>query len=308
MTPKELLSRRTMMKTGAAGLIAATGLAANAGPANAASTTAVRRFTRDVPFPLNAYVVEGEDGVVVVDAMLTNTASRELREQVDAIGKPLRAVLLTHPHPDHYAGIGNLIAGLDVPVISLPGVNDIVRRDDAEKDTLIGGMFGQEWPTDRAFPNHTVREGETLDFGLGLRFSVLDIGPAESFHDSVFVLESATHAAFVGDLVYPFMHPYMADNANADWKMALERLRSELPADMVLHVGHGLPVTPAYMAWQATYLDRVEAALLAADWNDPEAAQAAVSEEMISFLPSEDLVFFMQLSILPNAQLLGLVE
>ena len=40
-----------------------------------------------------------------------------MREGVEALGKPLRAVLLTHSHPDHYAGLAQIIADDDVPII-----------------------------------------------------------------------------------------------------------------------------------------------------------------------------------------------
>ena len=149
-THTSILSRRTLITGAVAGASTTALLATSAARANGnPAPTTIHRFGRDVPFPLNAYIVEGADGLVVVDAMLTNTASRELRQQVDAIAKPVRAVLLTHPHPDHYAGIGNLTEGLDVPVVSTSGVNDIVRRDDEEKNALIGGMFGEEWPANR---------------------------------------------------------------------------------------------------------------------------------------------------------------
>jgi glyoxylase-like metal-dependent hydrolase (beta-lactamase superfamily II) len=305
------LSRRDLIRTGGAGALAGVGLALADTAASAqerARTVNVDRHAAKTPFPLNAYVVEGENGLVVVDAMLTNTASRELRARVDGFGKPLRAVLLTHPHPDHYAGLGNLTEGLDIPIVSVAEINDIARRDDAKKDAVISGMFGEEWPRNRVFPNDTVGDGDTLDFGPGLRFTVMDVGPAESFHDSIFVLEGATPAAFVGDLVYPFMHPYMADNTNPEWKRAIGRLRSELPEDMILHVGHGLPATPAFLAWQEAYLDRFEAALQAADWSDPETAQAAVVTDMTAFLPSDELLFFLKQSIVPNARRLGLAR
>lgn len=304
------LSRRALMNGAAAGALTATGLTFTGSTARASNSgwVAIHRHERHVPFPLNAYIVEDEAGLVVVDAMLTNTASRDLRARVDSLGKPLRAILLTHPHPDHYAGLGNLSAGLDVPIVSLAAVNDIARRDDAKKDAVIKGMFGDEWPTNRVFPNDIVGDGDTLDFGPGLRFTAMDIGPAESFHDSVFVLDRPAPAAFAGDLVYPFMHPYMADNTNSDWKRAIARLQSELSEDMLLYVGHGAPATPAYLAWQDVYIDRFEAAILAADWSDPEAAQAAVVENMTAFLPSEDIVFFLQQSVLPNAQRLGLIK
>lgn len=266
--------------------------------------TKVQRFTQKNGFPVNAYIVEGRSGVVVIDTTLTVTDSIALRMQVDSIGKPLQAVLITHPHPDHYAGSGNLTQNLDVPIITVEQVNNIIRRDDAEKDKLVGGMFGAEWPTNRIFPNQTVHEGDTLDFGEGLVFDVIDIGPAESFHDSAFV-HQGTDQVFIGDLAYGLMHAYMADNTNESWKRAIERLQTELPEDAVLYAGHGAPVTPGFLSWQKTYLNQFERAVAAADWSNKDSAIRSVVSAMQQLLPNEDLLFFMQLSIEPNARRLG---
>jgi hypothetical protein len=168
-------------------------------------------------------------------------------------------------------------------------------------------MFGDEWPAKRVFPNERIGDGEALDFGPGLTFRVVDIGPAESFHDSIYFLEGSRPAAFVGDLVYSLMHPYMADGHNDDWRRVIARLSNELPEDLILHVGHGEPTTRILLAWQRVYLDRFDAALRAADWTDPAAATEDVLATMQDYLPTQDLVFLMQRSIEPNAKRLGLM-
>lgn len=273
----------------------------------AAGVSRIHRFDQIVPFPVNAYLIEGPEGVVAVDATLTVTAATSLRRQVERLSKPLKAVLLTHPHPDHYAGLGILVADLDAPIVATAGVADVAIRDDAQKNALIGSMFGDEWPAQRVFPNETVADGEVMDFGPGLQFRAVDIGPAESFHDSLFIFEDE-NAAFVGDLAYSLMHAYMADGENESWRRAMKRLSSELPEDMVLYAGHGAPATPALFAWQRAYLDRFEAALKAADWSNPEAAGATIVAAMKDYLPSDELVFLMELSIVPEARRLGLLD
>jgi glyoxylase-like metal-dependent hydrolase (beta-lactamase superfamily II) len=267
----------------------------------------IHRFDQRSPFPVNAFIVEEATGLVAIDATMTNTASKALRAKVDELGKPLRAVLLTHAHPDHYAGLGNLVYGLDVPIISVAGVNDVARRDDAIKNQVIGGMFGAEWPRHRVFPNQTVKDGDLLTFGA-MRFEVRDIGPSESPHDSIFVLQGPGRHAFAGDIAYGLMHAFMADNQNPAWRRAIDRVQSELPEDTVLHIGHGPAVTPGFLRWQSTYLDRFESALRDADWSDATAAQASVTAKMRDYLPTDDLLFLMQLSISPNAERLGLTK
>lgn len=300
------ISRRSFglgaLAAGTAGVATLRGASAQTA---ASGTTTIHRVEQQVGFPVNAYIVEGPEGLVVVDGLLTETASKELRAEVDALGKPLQAALLTHPHPDHYAGLGNLTEGLDVPVFSVPGVDSVVRRDDDAKDALISGMFGPEWPTNRVFPTETVTEGKTLNFGPGLSFQAMDIGPAESFHDSVFLLEGEVPVAFVGDLVFSLMHAYMADVQNPSWRAALDRLKAELAEDTLLFVGHGMPATPAFLQWQRAYLDIFDRAIDTADWSDPEAATTSVMDAMSAYLPNDDLAFLLQLSIAPNAQAAG---
>ena len=81
----------------------------------------------------NAYLVETERGVVVIDATLTNTDSRALHaeglgaRQTTAGGAP------THGHPDHYNGVTQVIAGAHVPVVATRAVAGVIRRDDAAR-------------------------------------------------------------------------------------------------------------------------------------------------------------------------------
>ena len=85
-------------------------------------------------FLVNAWLVETATAVIAVDATLAVPSTDELRAQLDAIGKPLKAVLLTHGHPDHYTGIGELIRGRgDIPVLApattrKPATSAAIRR------------------------------------------------------------------------------------------------------------------------------------------------------------------------------------
>ena len=108
---------------------------------------------------VNAYVVETTSGVVAVDGLLQVSAAKEMRAGLERLGKPLLAALLTHSHPDHYAALGEVVAGDDVPIYAPQGVIDTITADDAVKDQIVGPLFGEDWPTDRVFPNTAIADG-----------------------------------------------------------------------------------------------------------------------------------------------------
>jgi glyoxylase-like metal-dependent hydrolase (beta-lactamase superfamily II) len=256
---------------------------------------------------VNAYLVETGEGIVALDGTLTVSDGRALRAQLESFGKPLLAVLVTHAHPDHYGGIVDLVGGDDVPVVATVGVDAVIRRDDALKEEILRPMFGEEWPRERTFPNRTVLDGESVDLG-GVSFTVLDLGPGESPHDSIWFLGDERRTVFLGDQVYDRKHAYLADGFLDEWLGHLERLRQELPADATLHVGHGEPVTPAHFEPQREYIETFADAVRTADWSQPDAARAAVVERMTRLLPTDELQFLMELSIDPVAAKLGIEQ
>ena len=256
---------------------------------------------------VNAYLVETGEGIVALDGTLTVSDGRALRAQLESFGKPLLAVLVTHAHPDHYGGIVELVGGDEVPVVATVGVDAVIRRDDALKEEILRPMFGEEWPRERTFPNRTVSDGERVDLG-GVSFTVLDLGPGESPHDSIWFLGDERRTVFLGDQVYDRKHAYLADGFLDEWLGHLERLRQELPADATLHVGHGGPVTPAHFESQREYVETFADAVRTADWSQPDAARAAVVERMTHLLPTDELQFLMELSIDPVAAKLGIEQ
>jgi glyoxylase-like metal-dependent hydrolase (beta-lactamase superfamily II) len=164
-------------------------------------------------------------------------------------------------------------------------------------------MFGDEWAMVRAFPTHRVHDGERVGIG-GAVFRVVDVGPAESPHDSWWVLESGGVArVFPGDLVYNHMHAYLADGFRDEWLAALARAKRELPADAELCIGHGQPAHGhAILDWQTRYIEEFFEAVRAGDAEGlrGDALTEAVARRMRAYLPSEDLEFLMRLSVEPN--------
>jgi glyoxylase-like metal-dependent hydrolase (beta-lactamase superfamily II) len=255
---------------------------------------------------VNAYLVETESGVVAVDGLLTVSAANEMRTALDRLRKPLQAVLVTHSHPDHYAGLGQIVAGHDVPIVAPQGVIDTITADDAIKDQIIRPVFGDEFPAKRIFPNTPIRDGESLTFD-GVKFTVIDLGPSESPHDSPWVLGDDEKVVFLGDQIYDHKHCFLADGYYAEWLANIQELRGRFPEDAVFYIGHGGPVGREMWDWQRGYIELFLDAVSNADWSEPEQAEATVVVQMKEYEPSEELQFLMELSIEPVAAKLGLV-
>ena len=239
---------------------------------------------------VNSYLVEGEEGVVAIDAPLLLSDGRAFRARLEALRKPLLGVLVTHPHPDHYNTLTQLVAGEEVPVIALAEVDREIRERDDAKRAQWGPMFGDEWPASATFPNEVVADGAQIELG-DLGFTAWDAGPGESVSETVWLLDRGK-CAFVGDLAFNGTHSFLADGRTKDWLEALDRAEETLAGVGTLYVGHGSPAAPAMLAEQRRYLLMVRAAIGGltggrAELSEEEANEA--SDLMGRFLPDAPL-------------------
>jgi glyoxylase-like metal-dependent hydrolase (beta-lactamase superfamily II) len=117
--------------------------------------------TRVVRFGIvNAFLVEEDDGLTVVDTMLPRSAGKILKA---AGGREIKRIALTHAHGDH-------IGSLDALAAELPGVEVLISGRDArllakdmtldpgEPDAKLRGSY----PGAKTRPTRTVEPGERI--------------------------------------------------------------------------------------------------------------------------------------------------
>jgi glyoxylase-like metal-dependent hydrolase (beta-lactamase superfamily II) len=241
---------------------------------------------------VNSYLVEGAEGVVAIDSPLLLSDGRAFHARLEALRKPLLGVLVTHPHPDHYNTIGELLAGEEVPVIAHRDVDREIRAKDEAKRAQWGPMFGDEWPSSATFPNRTAADEETVELG-DLRFTAWDFGPGESVSETVWLLDGGD-VAFVGDLAFNGTHAYLTDGRTEAWLRAIDRAEESLAGVRTLYVGHGAPGAPAVFAEQRRYLLMAREAIARAAGGGAELTEEEsnrVASLMERYLPGAPLVW-----------------
>ena len=255
---------------------------------------------------VNAYLVETPKALVAVDATLSESESRAFRAEADQIGKPLEAVLITHPHPDHVAGITNLVAGLSPKIVATQPVIDLMRRLEEPKRQQWTPVFGAEWVQRWTYPNTVVASGDALTID-GVRYAVLDVGPGgDAEANAVWFIEAPRRTAFFGDLTFDGTHSYAADGHVLAWLANLSLLERMCAGMEVVFPGHGAAAAPgALLRAQAAYLTTLASHVKELAHGRTELGPAEKQElerRMTAYLPNAGLSFLIAMNADPVAR------
>jgi glyoxylase-like metal-dependent hydrolase (beta-lactamase superfamily II) len=246
----------------------------------------------------NAYLVETSAHLVAVDSTLLESTSKALYQKTVELGKPLKAILLTHGHPDHYNGVTNLVGAANVDVIATEGVDHVIREYDAAKEQQWSGVFGAEWPKKRTFPNKILGDGKSINIE-DITFTVHDLGPGESHSDSYWLVEGGgRRMAFIGDVVLNRVHAFLTDGHSTQWLKNLKRLAVELQGVDMIYPGHGDAGGLEMLTWEMSYLQeyrKTVASLANGDSKLSDGQKEALTTHMDNYLQGKQLEFLVGL-------------
>jgi glyoxylase-like metal-dependent hydrolase (beta-lactamase superfamily II) len=189
-------------------------------------------------FNSNAGFVVTDEGVVVVDALGTPALGDALLRAIRGVTtKPLKRVIVTHYHADHFYGLEPLKkAGAEVwahhAALEYLDGGEAKRRHEQRSRDLFPWV-DEAMPLVRA--DRWLERDESFELG-GVRFEVHHMGPAHSPEDLIVVLPQEG-VIFSGDILFAGRIPFVGEADSKRWLERIERLLAFKPRLMV--TGHG---------------------------------------------------------------------
>jgi len=216
---------------------------------------------RGGPFDLSVVVVEGDDGLLVVDSGADPVEGAEILADVTArFARPVVALVNTHAHFDHT--FGNQVFGPGSATdAAIHGHAAIARHFERYEGPRVAA-----WREDHALepdrrwedlrlvpPTHPIATATTLDLG-GRLVELRPQSPAHTDTDLVLLLPEE-RVWVVGDLIEESGPPmYGSGCYPLDWPGVLDALGDELEAGDLVVPGHGSVVRREFVARQADEL------------------------------------------------------
>jgi glyoxylase-like metal-dependent hydrolase (beta-lactamase superfamily II) len=187
----------------------------------------------------SATLIYGERDAVLVDAFMTVEQCNGLADAIVASGKSLKAIYVTHGHPDHFFGLKILQDRF--PNMQALATPQVVAK--MKLEIVPEKMDGRR----KQFPNlpdvisiADPLDGNEIDLE-GNRLVVVRVGHTDTDNTTCLHVPSIGLVA-AGDAVYNGIHPFLSESnrqTRLEWIAALDKIDALKPSAVV--AGHKIP-------------------------------------------------------------------
>jgi glyoxylase-like metal-dependent hydrolase (beta-lactamase superfamily II) len=215
---------------------------------NTSSSFPIYTYTSMGPSPVNSYWISTAKGIIVIDTQRDKSNAERLLQEIQETGKPIEAIMITHPHPDHYFGTSILSNGSsNIPIYATQATFDTIKNDPAHLIALAKQLMGKDYPGKIILPNRIVESGHNVTVD-GITFRFENIGPAEAATETMIYIPSQK-ILFTGDLVNNHMHPLLTGptfnvSLSKNWINQINYVMTKYSGAKVLYPGHGTAGSP----------------------------------------------------------------
>ena len=204
-------------------------------------------------FFVNSFLIETRHGLVLVDTQFLTSSARQLHDVIKSLNKPLLAIVITHPHPDHFNGTAEIVRDWPgLPIHATQAAIDAIRATEADKRAAWTPIYGDDYPQQTVLPNTVALPGQPI-WVDGLELHIDDLGAGESADITVVHLPQSSQL-IASDLLYHHVHPWLAEGRTRAWLDQLNIVRSRYAAVTKVYAGHGAVGGLDALTRQAEYL------------------------------------------------------
>jgi glyoxylase-like metal-dependent hydrolase (beta-lactamase superfamily II) len=215
-------------------------------------------------FLANSTLVTGKKEALLIDAQFTLPDAARVVAALNASGKTLTTVYVTHSHPDHYFGFPAIREKFPkARLVALPQTVAMIEKTWQAKVDQWAPLYQGTLTTKPVVPE--ALSGNTLELE-GQKLELVGERQGDSV-DNSYVWIPSLRAVVAGDIVYDGVFPWTAETTPQEreaWKKTLDELAARKP-ELVIP-GHQKPERtqqPSSIAFTKGYLAAYDEALVA---------------------------------------------
>lgn len=184
-------------------------------------------------FGVSSNLIEGPTEVALVDAQFQKNDAEEVVKLIQATGKKLTTVFISHQDPDYYFGLSVIREAYpDVKIVATPATVEGIKSTIQVKNDYWNPILKENAPTAQVVPDAFDGDQFTVD-GEAVQIIGLD-GPDPS-HTVLWVPSIKT--VLGGVPVYENQHVWMADNQTPEsrdnWRELLDKITALNPEHVI---------------------------------------------------------------------------
>ena len=191
-------------------------------------------------------LIVGPTEMMVVSAQATRSSASRLADAIEAKGKTLKYIFLTHAHLDHSQGASVLLKRFpEARFISTPDISRLQRHRMVADDAFAADRYGDNAaipsvPSEAYDKDHVLIDGRTVEIWSDI-FGDVGIAPVEEPHVALYIPE--LHALIPSDVVYFNGHVMVGGSTSAHRTNWIRQLEGWMQRDFSVVVPGHMPKT-----------------------------------------------------------------
>lgn len=210
--------------------------------------------TPEAGWNANAYWLESDDGIVLIDALLLIDDAKLWAAMLKSTRKPVKGMVVTHYHHDHTGGINTLLNELGpFPIYSGRGTTDTHVESNEFSYGFTTSTYGDRFDATLVKPDHPIDGKQEIEIA-GIKLIIEDIGPGESMAATI-IYQPDLKILFTGDATVHHTITYTTESRSMEMLRQLRHLKTTYQHASLVYSGHGDPAPIEHIDRQIAYIE-----------------------------------------------------